>query len=676
MTARLLASTVSIALLAILCASASALAAPSSSEYHALPVCREPTRGHAGCLALALAPRTAAARLRTRPLGDPRGAAVGMAATAAVCASDYPACLTPDDLNDAYFSGEKPEAPTSEPQTIALIDAFDDPNIAADLEVYDQEFDLPACTEANGCFEKLNQRGEVGHPPVAKTEAEREEAEGWALEISTDVEAAHAVCQNCHIVLVEADSSAYPNLVAAENTATGTVRASEISNSWGGSEAELNEGEIAAFDHPDTVITASAGDDGYLNWDEWESEPLQYDEPDFPASSPDVVAVGGTRLTLGASGAWDGESIWNDDRDGAREGAGGGGCSLRFAAPEWQHAISDWASVGCENRRAVADVAADADPDSGVAVYDSVPYPYEEGGKKRTAVLKWVPIGGTSLASPIVAAMFALAGGAHEVAYPAKTLYSHLGSSLLHDVTSGGNGDCDGEYVTCSGSMKPLSPFDCGADALICNAAVGYDGASGVGTPNGIGAFTLSGEGQQSGGSPESKGGGEGGTKTESKPGGGTGESGERTSGGSPSAPVLSENHGDTSAGAGSPSTPMGTPSTDSPGASGQTVRIASIALTASTSAALLRESPLAISRLAFAFTIDAAARVRVTLARRVRTAGHSRWELEPGSFTLSARRGGERFHMRGRATLAGGRYRVTLTPIGGPSRSLTFVLR
>ena len=299
MNVRLLDSTISIALLALLAASPSALAAPPSAEYHALPVCHAPAPGYAGCLALALAPRTAAARLRTRPLGDPRGAAVGMAASAEACARVYPACLTPADLNSAYFPGEKPEAPSSEPQTIALVDAFDDPNIAADLDVYDEEFGLPACTEANGCFEKLNQRGEAGHPPSAKTEAEREEAETWALEISTDVEAAHAVCQNCRIVLVEAENSAYVNLIAAESTASSALGASEISNSWGGSEAELSETEIAAFDHPGTVITASAGDDGYLNWDEWESEPLQYDEPDFPASSPAVIAVGGTHLALG-----------------------------------------------------------------------------------------------------------------------------------------------------------------------------------------------------------------------------------------------------------------------------------------------------------------------------------------------------------------------------------------
>src|ERR1019366_4606078 len=99
---------------------------------------------------------------------------------------------------------------------------------------------------------------------------------------------------------------------------------------------------------------------------------------------------------------------------------------------------------------------------------------------------------GTSVASPIIASMVALAGGAHAVAYPAQTLYSHLGSPLLHDVTSGGNGQCDAEYLSCSGSLSPLSPLDCGQGAWICNTTAGYDGPTGVGTPNGIGAFKPS----------------------------------------------------------------------------------------------------------------------------------------------------------------------------------------
>jgi hypothetical protein len=685
MTVRRFATIVSVALVASLGASGSAVAAaPPSSEYDALPVCRAPAPGHASCLALALAPHTDAARLRVHPRGVVRATTIGTASPEA-CARAYPACLTPTDLNDAYFPGEKPEAPTSAPQTIALVDAYDDPDIASDLGVYDKEFGLPSCTEANGCFKQVNQNGESGRPPVTHSEAEAEEAEGWALETSTDVEAAHAVCQTCRIVLVEAENSAYPNLIAAERTATGAFAATEVSNSWGGSEAELTENEIAAFDHPGTVITASAGDDGYLNWTQWEGEPLQFDEPAFPASSPDVVAVGGTRLTLSGAGAWEGERVWNN----GSEGASGGGCSLRFAAQLWQRAVANWPAVGCEARRAVADVAADADPDSGVAVYDSVPYPYEA---KKTAVLKWVPIGGTSLASPIVAAMFALAGGAHGVAYPAQTLYSHLGSSLLHDVTSGGNGDCDDEYTTCGGSMKPLSPFDCGQGALICNATVGYDGASGVGTPNGIGAFTPSGEGQGSG-KPESKGGtgsGEGGTKGTGETGKGESGSGEAGKGeggggltttggeGAPTTTAIvaggAPETGDLTGGASQDSSTSSTTNTGASHPAASAARITALALTANAIAALRHGRP-AIARLAFAFTISARARVRVTLAREVRVGAHRRWAPQPGAFTLAAGHGGNRFRMRGLVALPAGRYRVTLAPSGGPARTLTFTI-
>ena len=212
-----------------------------------------------------------------------------------------------------------------------------------------------------------------------------------------------------------------------------------------------------AFDHPGTVITASAGDDGYLNWtmaaEAEAAEEAYYSGADYPASSPHVVAVGGTRLSLSATGAWKEETVWNDDPRGGEEnyGAGGGGCSTQFSAPEWQREVPDWAKVGCgtgaEAKRAVADISADADPYSGIAVYDSVPDYHEEmvGNKVETinTPLGWWPIGGTSVASPIVASMFALAGGSHGVEYPAQTLYEHLGTGLLHAVTSGGNGECD-----------------------------------------------------------------------------------------------------------------------------------------------------------------------------------------------------------------------------------------
>ncbi len=678
-------------------------APPPASEYQARHVCSAPARGDASCLALVLAPKTATARARTQPRSMAHSTAIGMATSAAKCASEFPACLTPADLNDAYFPGEKPEAPASQPQTIALVDAYDDPHAESDLKVYDEEFKLPACTEANGCFKKLNQSGEAGHPPVA-VEAEKEEAEGWALEIATDIEVAHAVCQNCRIVLVEADNPSIEDLVAAEKTATGVAGASEVSNSWGGSEAEVTNREVAAFDRPGTVITASAGDDGYLSWDEWEGEALDFDEPDFPSSSPNVVAVGGTKLTMSGDG-WGSERVWNEDpnSEGLDEGATGGGCSLRFPAQPWQQAVADWAAVGCEDRRAVADVSADADPDSGVAVYDSVPYPYEESGKKKTEVLDWVPIGGTSVASPIIASMFALAGGAHEVAYPAATLYSHLGTGLLHDVTVGGSGDCDDDYAACSGSMRPLSPFDCGEGALICNAAVGYDGPTGVGTPNGIGAFELGSEAaikkqkaeEEAAAARKAKESQEAREVREASEAKETQQALERAeaernaakkieeekaNGGEPtgSASGHEGTTGNASPSGATAGQPSGSPSVAASAGGANsghgTVLLSNLALTARASAVFARGLPT-ISQVAFAFTLSAPARVGVKLSRLRRIDGRLRWVSARGGFTLTAGRGRGRSHLRGHGTLPAGRYRLTLRPAHGAARSLTFLL-
>jgi subtilase family protein len=513
-------------------AAAGSVAPLPTSAYLTRPACPAPAPGHASCLAVELVPKSGEARAHTHPLGmtsasplegsNPKSGAYG---------------LRPADLRAAYFPSEFAEAPASKPQTIALVDAYNDPQAEADLGVYDKEFGVAACTEANGCFEKVNQRGEHGSLPFPTSEAEREaelricenpytskakrevacdkveEAEGWAVEISTDIETAHAICQrNCHIVLVEANSDSYEDLEAAEETAVRlggektTAVDTEVSNSWGGSEPVL---ESAAFNHPGTVIAAAAGDDGYLNWtDAAEAEEAKeeyYEGADYPAASPHVVAVGGTRLGLSSSGAWKEETVWNDDPRGGEEnyGAGGGGCSSQFEAQKWQREVKDWANVGCEDRRAVADIAADGDPYSGVAVYDSVPDVHEEEvGNEIVAVntpLYWWPIGGTSVASPIVASMFALAGGSHGVEYPAKTLYEHLETGLLHPVTEGGNGECDNFYgenptthTTCGGSLEPLSSrfaFDCGKGVLICNAGPGYNGPAGVGTPDGVGAF-------------------------------------------------------------------------------------------------------------------------------------------------------------------------------------------
>ncbi len=498
----------------MLCASSTNAGAVSPlppSDYSTQPACAAPAPGHVACLAEILLPRTPAARARTHPLG--------MTTTHAIVhgsASEGADGLRPQDLRAAYFPGEEPDAPASEPQTLAIVDAYNDPEAETDLRVYDEEFHLPECTTANGCFQQLNQNGETGKPPFpasaqAKSEGEAlcedsaadpalskaacrliEEVDDWSLEMSLDIETAHAICQNCHIVLLEAEGEETA-LETAEDTAV-QLGAGEVSNSWAGSEPSSDS---EAFNHPGVVITFAAGDRGYLNWERDKLEEELFGETagvNYPAASPHVIAVGGTALKLNSTtAAWSEESVW---------GGSGGGCSLNFKAQLWQSEVADWSRVGCEDRRAVNDVSADADPYTGVAVYDSVPYIPLNAGLKSAHVFHWTPVGGTSASTPIIAAMFALAGGAHGVAYPAQTLYSHLGSAALHDITGGSSGKCFGEYSSgCSGSMSPLSLTDCGQGVLICNSAVSYDGPTGVGTPNGLSAFEPA--RQHKGGGPE-----------------------------------------------------------------------------------------------------------------------------------------------------------------------------
>ena len=445
-----------LALLYVQGAAASTVSPLPASDYSVRSACHAPEPGHAGCLALELVPDTAAARARTHPLGMTRSAPI-RAGKAAEGADG----LRPEDLHSAY---SLPTAASSA-QTIALIDAYNDPEAETDLKVYDEEFGLPACTTANGCFTKLNQQGKSS--PLPPTEG------GWSLEISLDIEVVHAVCENCHILLVEAETAAYANLEVAEDAAA-VAGATEISNSWGGEEPSVDG---AAFEHPGVVITAAAGDDGYLNWDALSN--AEHGFADYPASSPHVIAVGGTRLELNSpANTWKSETVWNGD------GATGGGCSARFDAQPWQQELPDWSDVGCSSKRAVADVSADADPYTGVAVYDTTPYEGE--------VLKWLPVGGTSLASPLIAAVFALAGGAHGVEYPAKTLYENEinDPGSLHDVQTGSNGECTKPFNSegLSGCSATEEAVSC-SEQLICLAGPGYDGPTGIGTPNGTGAF-------------------------------------------------------------------------------------------------------------------------------------------------------------------------------------------
>jgi subtilase family serine protease len=328
-------------------------------------------------------------------------------------ASSTPVGYGPLQFRTAY---NLPSTTAGTGQTIGIVDAYNDPNIESDLAVYTSAFGLPKCTTANGCFKKVNQKGGSSYPSTNSA---------WALEISLDVQIAHALCPNCKILLVEANSNSFDDLLAAEDYAR--AHANVVSNSWGASEfsgESLYDGHFVLTGHP---ITFSSGDSG--------------DKVDYPASSQFVTAVGGTVLTLNPNYTRASETVWKNS---------GSGCSKYEPKPTWQK------DTGCI-RRTVVDVAADASPTTGAAVYDSIPYNTRTG---------WFKVGGTSLASPIIASVYALAGNAsHTIdgSYP----YLHLGG--LFDVTSGSDGTCTPLYL--------------------CTAKVGYDGPTGNGTPKGTSAF-------------------------------------------------------------------------------------------------------------------------------------------------------------------------------------------
>ena len=421
---------------------AGAQARSAAKAFRVHRVCHLPRPGDAACLGMKLVPASlGSAELHANAVRQSREALAGARPAVAV-KEPYPGYLTPQRLHDAYALPTETDA--SHVQTVAVVDAYDDPTAEADLDVYDKQFGLPSCTSANGCFRKVNQSGNSS--PLPKKQGE------WAAEISIDVQMVRAICQSCRILLVEAKSEEFGDLGAAVNAAA-AAGADEISNSYGGAEEHSYTTLASAYyDHPGTLVAASSGDCGYLN-KACAGEPAA---AEFPASAPQVLAVGGTSLSE-HKGEWS-ASVWNE---------GGSGCSEAFGAAPWQSEVANFSATGCGSGRSVADVAAIGDPDTGVDVYDSTP----EGGGSPTG---WGVWGGTSVAAPILAAEFALAGGARGVAYPAATLYPHLGEAgALYDVLSGKNGSCGG--------------------ATECQATSGYDGPTGVGSPLGTEAFAVAG---------------------------------------------------------------------------------------------------------------------------------------------------------------------------------------
>lgn len=390
--------------------------APTAQAEEVLPIierdstklCNEPQDGYASCMADVVTDSSGTPLSTFRP----------------------PSGFTPEQLHKAYNLPCTPggevdhqcETPSSfGPQTVAVVLAYHAPTIEQDLALYSQTYGLPPCTVANGCLTIVNQNGQTSPLPTQVDSL-------WALEAALDVQMAHAICQTCKVLLVEANSNTFQNLGIATRTAA-QMGATAISNSYGAREWNGASNYDQYYNHPGVGVTAATGDWGYGAY--------------YPASSNKVIAVGGTSLSIYSDFSYASETVWNGT---------GSGCSAYQSVLSVQTSLPNWNSTGCGNKRSISDVAAVANPSTGVAVYNSNPYSGRAG---------WWILGGTSVSSPIYAGVLALQGGVPAGVDGATIPYQNI--SKHRDVISGSNGGCGN---------------------ITCNAGAGYDGPTGLGSPN------------------------------------------------------------------------------------------------------------------------------------------------------------------------------------------------
>lgn len=333
-------------------------------------VCGTPSRGQGECLIHVLKPSTS--KPAQTDVTSPTG-------------------LPPSTIESVYGFSTSSTAGAGE--TIALVDAYNDPDAASDLNTFSKQYGLPTectggATPSSGCFDfsQVNQSGGSSLPSTNS---------GWDLEISLDIEWAHALAPAANILLVEASSSSLSNLLAAETYAGD--HANVASNSWGSSEFSGESSYDSYFTHPGVTYFAASGDTG--------AEVL------WPSASPDVISAGGTSLTFTSGGTLAQESAWSD---------GGGGCS----GYETANSAQSTGSVNCSGKRATPDISLDADPNSGMSVLDSVTYENQYG---------WWTVGGTSASTAM------LAGESAAVGVPMTAQYVY-GLTDIRDILSGSNG--------------------------------------------------------------------------------------------------------------------------------------------------------------------------------------------------------------------------------------------
>jgi subtilase family serine protease len=318
---------------------------------------------------------------------------------------------TPANIQAAY---NLPSSTKGSGQLVAIVDSYDNPDVASDLTTYRSKFGLGSVK-----FRKYNEKGQQRNYPSGSPE--------WGVEIDLDVQMVSAVCPKCSIDLVEASSEASPDMQKAEATAV-KLGAHVVSNSWiCYSYSCVLDPQY--FDKPGVVYTAGSGD-------------ASYGLIGPPSTFPSVVAVGGTVLSQSGSGY--SETVW---------GGAGSGCASEMKKPKWQH------DPGCSSRTD-SDVAAVAQD---VAEFDS----FSAAG--------WITVSGTSVATPLIAGVYALAGNAssQNAAERLWTLKKKKRNKDLHYISIGNNGTCGGSYLCTAGTEQFKT----------------YSGPSGWGTPNGIGAF-------------------------------------------------------------------------------------------------------------------------------------------------------------------------------------------
>lgn len=467
-------------------------AATSTTIWVPRSLCADAPAGHMSCQAQKLvkqrvstgAERVALARGAVRPsvTGGPAGG------------------YTPAELAKAY----RLNVGAATTQTVAIVDAFDDPSVLSDLNAFDGHYGI--AHETSTSFRVVNQSGLAGPLPAPDA--------GWAGEITLDVQAVRGLCHHCKILLVEAASESNGDLAAAVNRAV-AMHAKIVSNSYGGPENDptATAADEAAYRHPGVAILAASGDDGWYGWDVFNAGTASDNVASVPASYNTVIGVGGTSLYLNPDSTRAAERVWNSNGPSdaigntihAAMGAAGSGCSTLTNAQLWQQKVAGYGTLGCgATRRSGVDIAVVADPFTGYDVFQTYNGTDPAPG--------WETIGGTSLSTPVVAAMWALAGGPGGVKYPALSLYGHFKSDAVRhtfDVTVGGTGLCDTattnacllaagganpnnlspDYVDCAWSTTNTFDDSVKPNHYQCYAKPGYDGVSGVGTPQGVTVF-------------------------------------------------------------------------------------------------------------------------------------------------------------------------------------------